>query len=150
MADLDDLDAWEQANFNHLEVCPIHERELWTPQHTAIHSILQSRRGIDPNSTGTLVDLEKLITETQFPFMRDEFSDATPLHTAAGNNDMETISLLLRHNHPIDAVDNNGNVPLHKASAGNAVDTIKFFVEQHGQPIDVKNGEATVSCTLQL
>ena len=54
----------------------------------------------------------------------------TPLHEAAGNNAVATVTLLVERGAAVNAKDNDGDTPLHYAAGKNAVATVTLLVER--------------------
>jgi cytohesin len=70
-----------------------------------------------------------LDSAAEFTVLRDPIRRTTPLHFAAGNDDIRTLQLLLAYDFNVDSPDQRGQTPLHWAAARGHSECVIMLLE---------------------
>ena len=80
---------------------------------------------LDAAKKGNLSRVQKLLTKDNINCRDSQGRNSTPLHLAAGYNNLEVAEYLLENGADVNAQDKGGLIPLHNASSYGE----KYFVE---------------------
>lgn len=84
---------------------------------------------------GHQLKVEKLLTPENINCRDTQGRNSTPLHLAAGYNNIEVVEFLLNQGADVNAVDKGGLIPLHNASSYGHVDIAALLIK-HGTAVN--------------
>merc|ERR1712001_446394 len=110
--------------------------------HTAIdlvkegdQDVLDLLRGdtalLDAAKKGNLTRVQKLLTPENINCRDSQGRNSTPLHLAAGYNNLEVADFLLENGADVNAQDKGGLIPLHNASSYGHLDIAALLIRYH-------------------
>ncbi|XP_033632864.1 poly [ADP-ribose] polymerase tankyrase-1-like [Asterias rubens] len=80
---------------------------------------------------GNLVRVQKLVTPDNINCRDSQGRNSTPLHLAAGYNNVEVADYLLEHGADVNARDKGGLIPLHNASSYGHLDIASLLIKHN-------------------
>ncbi|KAL0269313.1 UNVERIFIED_CONTAM: hypothetical protein PYX00_007096 [Menopon gallinae] len=84
---------------------------------------------LDAAKKGNLVRVQRLISSENINCRDAQGRNSTPLHLAAGYNNIEVAELLLEHGADVNAQDKGGLIPLHNASSYGHLDIAALLIK---------------------
>ncbi|UYV66639.1 TNKS2, partial [Cordylochernes scorpioides] len=80
---------------------------------------------------GNLARVMRLVTRDNINCRDSQGRNSTPLHLAAGYNNIEVVEFLLEHGADVNVQDKGGLIPLHNASSYGHVDIAALLIKHH-------------------
>lgn len=84
---------------------------------------------LDASKKGNLNRVQKLVTSDNMNCRDSQGRNSTPLHLAAGYNNLEVAEYLLKHGADVNAQDKGGLIPLHNASSYGHLDIAALLIK---------------------
>ncbi|XP_077966089.1 poly [ADP-ribose] polymerase tankyrase-2-like [Styela clava] len=95
-----------------------------------IHDLLRGDAALlDATKKGCLARVQKLCTTKNINCRDHQGRNSTPLHLAAGYNNLEVVEYLIEHGADVNAQDKGGLIPLHNASSYGHVEIAAFLIK---------------------
>lgn len=83
---------------------------------------------LDAAKKGHLARVHKLVTSSNINCRDSQGRNSTPLHLAAGYNNLDVAEYLLEHGADVNAQDKGGLIPLHNASSYGHLDVAALLI----------------------
>lgn len=84
---------------------------------------------MDAAKKGNLLRVQRLVTSDNINCRDAQGRNSTPLHLAAGYNNVEVAEFLLDHGADVNAQDKGGLIPLHNASSYGHLDIAALLIK---------------------
>jgi len=99
---------------------------------------------LDAAKKGHLARVHKLVTSSNINCRDSQGRNSTPLHLAAGYNNLDVAEYLLEHGADVNAQDKGGLIPLHNASSYGHLDVAALLIRFNTEVRDCQSTESFI------